>query len=817
MRAIRSVLATPAVTLAAVLTLTLGIGATTAIFSVANGLLFRPLPVRDPRQLVTITSDFALRYGFQAGAGWSFGMWERLQQRAAAFAGAFAWTVQRLDISQGGEMQPVTVVFASGGVFSTLGVNAIRGRTFNQGDDVRGGGPDGAIAVISYDLWQRRYHGAADAVGARLTIEDTPLTIAGVMPAGFRGVDVGQPFDVIVPFGVEPLIHGRQSVTARPNVMVLTVMLRLKGDQTLEAATAALRAMQPDILGPGAPQFLQEPFVLVRASTGIADRSRLRQYQYPLFILAIVSGLVLLIVCLNIANLLLSRASARRSELSVRLALGASRWRIARHSLAEALVLGAAGLAAGVLCAAWASRVLVSQLPRAQGQLSLDVPVDWRVLAFITGLAVLAVVLFGTVPAWYATRVDPSEALGDAGRGSAGRRTGVTSSALVVAQVALSIVLLTAAALFVRTASRLSHVPLGFDPTGLVVLTVTMPRSNANQDGAANAMMVDRLLERVRAVPGVARVSASVWNPIGTGGGGLLADATGRRPTFRRAEGFNFVTPGWFSTYGTPLSAGRDFEIADGANAAKVAIVNETFRRTSADEAVTVGSTIKAGPCSRAGCTVVGIAADTVYGQSLRDSPPPIVYVPLAQSAGLAPDSGTFHLTIRPAADASALRQPLAAAIHDVNPALTFNYRRVEDLVREALSQERLVAMLAMFFGATGLLLTGVGVYGMSAHTVTRRRAEIGIRLALGGPPPVVVRGILTRIAVLVAAGALFGVGAALWLSRFVAPLLYGIAPRDSLTLIAAPAILAITAVLAAWIPASRASRLDPAAVLREH
>src|SRR5258708_4665984 len=251
-------------------------GAMIAIFSVANGLVLRPLPVRDPQRLVTVTSDTALRFGFQAGAGWSYPMWDQFRQRADAFDGAFAWTIQTLDLSQAGEMQPVEVLFARGDFFSTLGVRAIVGRTFTAGDDVRGGGPDGAVVVISHDLWQRRFNGAAGAVGSRLLVNGTPLTIVGVAPRRFCGVDVGQPFDIAIPFGAEPLIRGRRSLIDDRSLLLLTLVVRLKAGQSMSAAAAALRASQPRVLGTGRPPFLKEPFLVVPASTGISDRSRLR-------------------------------------------------------------------------------------------------------------------------------------------------------------------------------------------------------------------------------------------------------------------------------------------------------------------------------------------------------------------------------------------------------------------------------------------------------------------------------------------------------------------------------------------------------------
>ncbi len=814
--AVRSLRAAPAVSIAAVLTLILGIGATTAIFSVANGLVLRPLPVKNPQDLVTITSDTALRHGFRAGAGWSYAMWDRLQQRANVFDGAFAWILQRLDLSEGGEMQPVNALFASGDFFSTLGVHAAIGRTFTTADDVRGGGPDGAVVVISHELWQRRFHGSRDVLGSRLLIEGTPLTIVGVVPQWFRGVDVGQPFDVAMPFGAEALIRGRRSLVDNQRALLLTVILRLKPGQTISAATAALRPMQPQIVGPEAPPFLKEPFIIVSASTGISDRSRLRQqYQYPLVILSIISGIVLLIVCLDIANLLLSRASARRPELSVRLALGAPRWRLARQHLVEALTLGTVGTAGGMLFAAWASRVLLTQLPSLDGSISVDVGIDWRVLAFTVGTAVIAVVLFGTVPALYATRVPPVEALRDGGRGTGGRQTGLLSSGLVMAQVALSIVLIAGAGLFVRTVDRLVNVPLGFEPKGILVVSANTARAVLKPPDPTQ--LHQRMLEAVAAVPGVMQAAGSVWTPVGTGGGRLLTDARGRRAEVGGQVALNFVTPGWFETYGTAVHTGRDFGPGDGSSAPRVALINEALRRRLLPDGQPLGSTIHAGPCGRDGCTVVGVVADAVYAQSLRDAAPPTVYMPLTQSAELAPPNAPFRISLRAADDLSELIPSLAASLRGVDTGLTFTFRRLEQDLNASVAQERLLAMLAGFFGAIALLLSGVGLYGVSSHAATRRRAEIGIRLALGGQPQAVLRGMLKRIALFVLGGTVLGLLASLWLSRFVAPLLYGLEPHDPATLLASAATLASVAAVAGWIPAARATRIDPAQVLREN
>jgi putative ABC transport system permease protein len=813
--AVRSFRADPAVSAAAVLTLTLGIGATTAIFSVANGLALRPLPVSNPQDLVTVTSDFALRHGFQAGAGWSHAMWRRLRERADAVDGAFAWVLQRLDLSEGGEMQPVNTLIASGEVFDVLGVHAVAGRTFTVADDVPGGGKDGAVAVISHSLWQRRFAGNRNIVGSPLLIERVPVTIVGVMPAWFTGVDVGQPFDVAIPFGTEAFVRGGRALVNSERALVLTLMLRLKPGQTISAATDAMRSMQAQIVGAGAPAFLQDPFVVVDASRGISDRSRLRQlYLYPLTVLSIIAGIVLVIVCLNIANLLLSRASARRAALGVRVALGASTWRLARQYLVEASALTLVGTAAAMLLAAWASVALVALLPHPGGAVTLDLSVDWRMLAFTTGLAAVAVILFGTLPAMLATQVAPIEALRGAGRNAGGRTTSGLAGGLLITQIALSIVLLAGAVMFVRTLTHLASVPLGLDPDGMIVISVNTGRESAS--AANTAQLNERLLEAVSRMPGVSRAAGSVWTPVGTGAGGVLTDARGRRPDLSRQASFNFVTPGWFETYRTQLKSGRDFDSRDGPGAPRVAIVNETLHRGLLAEGQTLGGTIHAGPCERDGCTIVGVVEDVVYGQSLRDAAPPTLYVSLAQSAGLAPPNAPFRISLRTTGNPDALTRSLTTRLRSIDANVTFMFRRVQQDINVAVAQERLVAILAGVFGVMALLLTGIGLYGVSSHAATRRRAEIAIRLALGGPPRSVIRALLWKIGVLVVIGAGFGLGATLWLGRFIAPLLYGLQPSDPLAIAGAALTLAVIAYVAGWIPVSRAVRKDPAQVLRK-
>lgn len=815
--ALRALRSTPLVSALAVLSLALGIGANTAVFSLINSLLLRTLPVSNPQRLVTVSSDFALAHGYRNGIGWNYDMWRRFQQDASAFEDGFAWTWATFNLSPRGQVDRVRGMIASGSFFSTLGVPALIGRTFTAADDVRGGGPDGPVAVISYALWQRRFGGDTSVVGRPLEIDHVPFTIVGVTPAEFSGIEVGESLDVVVPLGTDPLLKGTRTLLDNPAALLFTVMLRLKSEQSLESATAAIRAMQPRILDVGRsqlPKFAREAFVLVPAATGSTDKSQLRQrYEQPLVVIAAVTMLVLLIACVNIANLELARAAARRHEFSVRLALGAPRARLAWQLFLESLIIASAGAVLGLQFATWSSRLLVSQLSTSGDPVFLNLPIDWRVLGFTATVAVVTALLFGTLPAFRASRVSPFGVMKTHGRGAPGLQLGSISSSLVVVQVAFSLVVICAAGLFLETFQRLDSEAIGFDANRMLVVTVDTSRAAVtpkDRDQFSN-----RLVRAVAAVSGVSQAAASMATPGPGGGANLLTDARGRAVDLGRRVLMNAVTPGWFSTYRVPLRAGRDVAVADTAQAPPVAIVNETFARVFFGGRSPIGSEFD-DTSTNTRRTIVGMVGDVVYG-SRRDTIIPTAYVPLAQSAGLGPGVARTNLqiSIRASGSVAPVIREIGTALGDVDPELSYTSRVVSDRVRAALAQERLVAVLSSFFGVLAALLAGLGLYGLTSYGISRREMEIGVRLALGSSTARILRLVISQTAGLVAMGILIGVGVSLWLSRFVAALLYGVGPRDPTTILSAAAALMTVALIAAWLPARRAILINPADLLR--
>jgi predicted permease len=824
-------------------TLALGIGANTAIFSILDGLLLRALPIADPGRLAQLVTPPP-----SDQRSWTYPIWREIQRQGAHFDGVFAWTTfdAEFDLSTGGESRFVNGAWASAAAFDVLGVKPALGRLFLPSDDHPGGGSGGPVVVISHAFWQTHFAGAPDVIGRTLTLERVPLTVAGVTPAEFFGMTPGRSLDVVVPLGAEPLIRGSESRVERRTSWWLQVFVRLKAGQSRDGAATVLETTRPAIreatMPPPSPGrnldgYLADPFVFVDAAHGLSGIRN--SYSRPLLILMVVVGLVLLIACANIANLLLARATARSHEWSVRLALGASRPRLARQLVIESLLLAAIGTAAGVAVAHWGSRLLVAQL--STDAVSLELPLDARLLAFTAAVGLIAALVFGVVPAWRATRGAPIDALNARGRSPGASGHTPMANGLVLVQVTLSVVLLVAAGLFLRSFDRLTRVPLGFE-RGHVLLAVIDAR-RADLAPAARLAAYEQIHERVLAVPGVERAAVSITAPLGVmwsrridvSGSTLRgSDApdvgpegfgfTDRPiPTNVPLAVFNGITSGWIATFGTPLLAGRDISTDDGPASPRVALVNQAFAKKFLDGANPVGHTIRPMRESDSPIEIVGLVADAVY-RDLREPALPTAYVPLSQATDRAlgedPTVTTppvVTLSVRAASDrAGLLTKSIAAAIGEVNPTLALTFEPLDGRVDATLTRERLLAILSAAFGVLALLMASIGLYGVTSYAVNLRRTEIGIRMALGATRGAVIRLVLGRLGLLVGGGTVAGLACAAWLSRFAATLLYALEPGDPVTLVASAATLALVGAVAGWLPARHASRLDPTQVLRE-
>jgi predicted permease len=808
--ALRSLLGARIISVVATLTLSLAIGSNIAVFSLVNSLLLRSLPVSDPERLVSVSSDFAISHGFKAGSGWSHPMFEALRQQAGFFDGALAWQRQSLTLGRGSESASVTGYFANGEFFATLGVRAVHGRVLGVDDDRRS---DAArVAVISHRLWQRRFDSAPDAVGRPIEVEGVPVNVIGVMPKAFLGLEVGEAVDIVLPFAAEPLLRGKDAQIFQRRSYLLLVMLRLKDGQTIGAATNVLRGIQPQILAaqPNAPKLVEEPFTLVPAAGGTTGPASAQViYRQPLLTMLGGVTLVLVIACINIANLLLARTSRRQRDLSLRSALGASRWQLARPLMVESFVLATTSAAGGLILAMWVTRALIPP------SVTLEVSQDWRVVAYTIAIAVLTMLLAGVAPAFRATRIAPARVLTVTPRGTVGGRPGRLLNGLLVLQITVAVALLISAGLLVRTLVGLARLPLGFDADRVAVISVDTSR--VEPDAGRRLALGQRLVTAIANLPGVQHAAASLWTPL-TGEGALVGMAPPAGPPGSDKVNVlaNFVTPRWFSTYGTALKQGRDFHDSDSATAPRVVIVNEAFVRRFLRNDLVVGRTIHDGQ------TIVGVVADAIFrstqripgvtSHALRESVAPTMYVPLAQAVLWdRPPASLIRISVRSAAGPPlALAPGAAAAIVAIDPNLTFTVRALADDVSASLAQERTLAALSASFGGLALLLATLGLYGVMAYTASLRRTEIGLRMALGAGRPEIVRLMLGRALAVIGAGTLLGILGAAVVTRALSGMLFGVTALDPSTFVVVSGLFAAVGAVAAFIPSYRASRTDP-------
>ncbi|HZI58015.1 MAG TPA: ABC transporter permease [Verrucomicrobiae bacterium] len=820
--AFRGLRLNPAFSAVAILSLALGIGANTSIFQLLDAVTLRSLPVKAPNELALIRMPGAKgRTGSIHGSApiFSYPIWEQIRDNQQAFSGLAVWYSTGFNMANGGRVRGARGLFVNGDFFNALGVRPQLGRVFSAADDYRGCGLPGA--VISYGYWQKEFGGKESVVGSKLMVEGHPVEVIGVTPPGFYGLEVGRSYDVAVPLCSETLVDGEFAILDRRDGWWLAIIGRLNPGWSFARATAQLEAISPAIFNATLPasyqpqlakQFLEWKLAAEPAGTGIS--SLRRAYANPLWILLAIAGTVLLIACANLANLMFARANAREREIAVRLALGASRMRLLQQLLMESLLLAGIGAIAGILLAQVLTRILVSFLGTQFGNVTLNLGLDWRVLGFTAAVAIMTCLLFGLMPAIKSTATPPIVAMKAGSRGiTAGRERFGIRRILVVVQVAMSMVLLVGAFLFVRSFQKLASLDAGLRQTGILVADFDFTQINIPV--AERNSFKQNLADRLHALPGVESAAAvqvvpfsgNIWNED------VHFDNAGQ--DVHEIVNFNRITPGFFRTMDIALVKGRDFGPENTLNSPAVAIVNESFTHKVLKDAEPLGRIFRveegAGKPQSA-YQIIGVVKDTKY-YDMREDFSPIAY--LARSQDKKPD-GVTSVVLRSDISVESLTSSVERTTAEINPAIGIQFSVFKSQVRDTMQRERLMASLSGFFGLLAGLLATIGLYGVISYMVVRRRNEIGIRMALGAGRGRVLSLIMREAAILLAIGLAAGTALSFVSTQAAASLLFGLKPRDPLTLALAAFALALIAAAASYLPAFRAARIHPTEALRE-
>jgi predicted permease len=820
--ALRTLRLNPGFSTIAILSLALGIGANTSIFQLLDAVTLRSLPVRKPDELMLINAPNARgRTGRTNGSApiLSYPIYEQIRDHQEAFSGLAVWQSTGFNMAEGGIVRNAKGMFVNGDFFNTLGVQPQLGRLLSAADDQRGCALQGA--VISYGYWQKEFGGKDSAIGSKLTIEGKPAEVIGVTPAGFYGLEVGRAYDVAIPLCSEPIINGEQSVLNRRDGWWLAIIGRLKPGWTADRATAQLEAISPATFQATLPayyhedeakKYLQWKLAAQPAGTGL---SRLRRnYEEPLYLLLGIAGIVLLIACANLANLMFARANVREREIAVRLALGASRMRLLQQLLMESLLLSGVGAVAGILLAQAVTRVLVSVLNTQFSSVSLDLGVDWRVLGFAAAVAVLTCLLFGLMPAIKSTATPPIVAMKAGRRGtSGGRERYGLRRGLVVIQVAMSMVLLVGAFLFVRSFQNLANQDPGFRQSGL--LAVDFDLSHLNLPMAQRASYKQQMVERLQALPGVDSAAAIDIVPVSGNGWNDYVKFTDPKKDVREISDFNRIGPGLFRTMGITFLQGRDFGEQDTVHSTAVAIVNESFVRKVLQGEDPLGKIFRVDAGAGVPETpyqIIGVVKDTKYS-NLREEFQPTAYLPRSQDDKPDLDNSVIlHSDLA----LESLTASIERSTAEQNPEIGIQFSVFKTQVRDTLIRERLMASLSGFFGLLAGVLATIGLYGVISYMVVRRRNEIGIRMALGADRGRVLALIMREAGLLLVVGLAIGIVLSLVSTRAAATLLYGLKPHDPFVMALAGLSLAAVAVAASYLPALRATHIPPTEALRE-
>jgi predicted permease len=838
--AIRGLLKNPAFSSIAILTLALGIGANTALFGVMNALLLRDLPVRDPRQLVVLSDPghSGVENGTETEERFAFTYheFEGLRDNNQVFSGIFALDSsvieQPVATTDKGDGTQTAISMISGSYFSTLGVQPLMGHAF--GEEVDRGRNQFPQAVVSYAFWQERLHRDPAVIGHKIRVRQTLFDVVGVMPREFTGIAVGEAPEIWVPLtmqqsvvpGADWLTQPADSISRR---MFLHVVGRLKPGVTLAQANSSinvtfhnlLKADGEAIADANARSQVTEGWIVARdARHGLSELRK--EYLKPLGALMGLVGLLLLLACANVANLLLARSTGRERELTVRVALGAGRGRLVRQLLTESVLLSVIGALAGLLLAQWGDELLLRMVSDTSAPVPLDVSVDWTVLAFTFGVTLLTGVLFGLIPALRATRLELNLVLRGAARSIIGTERGSgrlpMGNILVGAQVAISLVLLVAAGLFVRNIQNLTRIPLGYEAEHILMFRVN-PKLNGYQQAAINPMY-RTLLTKLNQVPGVRGATLS-GNGLQFGGdSNTEISIPGFTPNAEQKMDATFeeIGPHYFSTVGIPALMGRDIEQKD-ETGSQHCWINQTMAKYYFGNENPLGRHVMTTyPDSRADLEIVGVVADARL-HSLREPMERRFFVPYFNPIG---QRAAAVFEVRYTGDSSPLGATTRQIVRETGPGLDpLVFRTVPTALESHVVGDRLTARLSSFFGLVALLLACIGIYGVLSYTVARRTSEIGVRMALGAQRGNVLRMILRYALGVTIVGVAAGLGAALALTKLLeswsllSGLFYGVSARDPLTLTAASVVLLVVAAIAAFVPAWRASRTDPMVALR--
>jgi len=819
---VRMLRKSPGFTTVAVLTLALGIGANTAIFSLTNQILLRTLPVPNPEQLVRLRSPGPnpgrVRTAFDGDAGvFSYPMYKDLRERASLFYGLLAWFDLELNVSGRGSTETAKGELVSGNYFETLGVNPAFGRLFSMSDETAPGA--NPVAVLSYGYWSRHFGADPSILNKPLTVNRISLTVVGVARKGFVGVQVGITPDIFIPLTMKAQMMPEDILKLGDrDDHWLPLIARLKPGMTRQQAQAALQPTYAALLqeeanllkisGHDRTQFLAKPLQLKDGSQG----QPILQYhaEAPLLLLTGMVALVLLVACANLAGLLVARGEARHREIAVRLAMGAGRWRLVRQLLTESLLIAIVGGTAGLALASWCLKTMIAAIPPGIGMSGLAT-LDLRVLSFAVALTLFTSALFGLAPAIRATGVDLQTRLKDqASNVSEGRSNVGLRKVLIAGQVALTAMLLIGAGLLARTMVNLERANLGLHPDQILQFSVA-----PNLNGASPVQTLafsDRVQREIAVMPRVRSVTASVLPIFADEDAGFNITPEGYvvRPDEEADVLYDYVGPSYFSTMGIPLIAGREFLDADSATSQRVVIINQTLARRFFAGRNPIGMHIARGT-SKPDMQIVGLVGDSKW-----DTPAstivPFLYEPYTQD----PQLGPLSFYVRTEGDPVAMAAAVRGVIEQIDPTLPVNnMRALTQQVSNSMFNYQLVATLSASLAAVAALLAMLGIYGVLAYVVARRTREIGIRIALGSQPKAILRLVIGQGVAFTAIGGAIGVLTALLASQWVVSLLYGVTARDPLTFVGVIVLLALVSGAACWIPARRAMRIDPMVALR--